>query len=204
MRSRLLWGVLVSAVAACNGNPASTTPDAIDSPVVDSRVVSGTPHLTARVLDQTGMPTGLSTFDFGTVPLQTSRSFSYVVVNDGDGPSEPLQLTLAGTAIDFGYTVATCANHLEPNEECFITLSILPRTVGPKSARFSIRSGTMEVAVTMTATAVNGARIASLDFGGYTFPAALRVGTVSPEHLFTFACRRLSASSARSRRLTRR
>lgn len=162
------WPGILAIVVACGGSPSTPPPMTDAGP-------TGVAQLTGSV----------AMHDFGFVGVNTpSSALSFVVTNVGDGPSASLLLRLEGAnAAEFRYVVPQCANSLPPGESCTFAISLYPTSVGPRSARFVVTSGTVETSVMLLATSGIEADASITPF--FWQPNAVHVGATSPEFTFT-------------------
>ena len=121
--------------------------------------------------------------DFGEVVIGSTATSNLTLTNLGGTGSQPVTITLSGPNLtDFAYT--SCPSSLAPGDMCVITVRAQPSQVGSRSASLSIAG--VPTPVEMAATGVYSAALL-LDPSSYTFPDAVRVGTVSPATAFTIS-----------------
>jgi hypothetical protein len=78
----------------------------------------------------------ISSFDFGLTPVGTFQQVTWTILNIGDAASGTLGIN-SSNGVDFDASDSFCQS-LAPLEDCSLTITYLPQSLGPHSSTFSV------------------------------------------------------------------
>jgi hypothetical protein len=78
----------------------------------------------------------IPSFDFGSTPIGTIQQVTWTITNIGDAASGTLGIN-SSNGVDFDASDSFCQS-LAPLEDCSLTITYLPQSLGPHSSTFSV------------------------------------------------------------------
>ena len=121
----------VSFASASSGRSAPWAEGALNAVGNDP---SPTPVQTGPVL-RTAVPQVASPFNFGPTPVGTVQQVTWTVTNVGDAATGTLGIN-SSNGVDFDASATFCPSLL-PLEDCTVTITYVPQSLGPHSSTFS-------------------------------------------------------------------